>query len=368
MLIWLEKRLEFSHGNHKPVISMEGLRGLAVFMVFWVHYSSLINPWLSGKAASLALIFHGVGNLGVDLFFVLSGYLIYGSILSKPKFELRKYAVRRFQRIYPPFIVVFAIYLVLSFAFPAESKLPNDLCSALVYIAQNLLLLPGIFDIQPIITVAWSLSYEAFYYILIPLFFLVFNQWRWSSVGRITFWSCLSFLGFLLHELWQDHIRLLMFVTGILLFEIYEVRNLRVKARGEIFFIAALSISGLSIVYYIDSVFLTFSVFAFFLLFCLCAFNPVNPTYAWLVVKPLRWFGNMSYSYYLLHGLILKFAFFVLEQVVSESYASELLFYWFWLPCFVLTIAGSFALFLVVERPYSLGLPIKIDHHKADPL
>ena len=71
------------------------------------------------------------------------------------------YAKRRVQRIYPVFLVVFAIYIMLSFIFPSESKLPEGYVEIVKYILQNLLLLPGVFNIEPLITVAWSLSYAA---------------------------------------------------------------------------------------------------------------------------------------------------------------------------------------------------------------
>jgi exopolysaccharide production protein ExoZ len=64
---------------------MEGLRGFAVLLVFLVHYESLLEPWIARDASLLALA-HSlliVGNAGVDLFFLLSGYLIYGSLLTR---------------------------------------------------------------------------------------------------------------------------------------------------------------------------------------------------------------------------------------------------------------------------------------------
>lgn len=44
---WVVNQLEISHGNNSTLKAMEGLRGVAVFLVFLVHYSSLITPWLS---------------------------------------------------------------------------------------------------------------------------------------------------------------------------------------------------------------------------------------------------------------------------------------------------------------------------------
>ena len=83
---WLERLFEVSHGKGRQLRSMEGLRGLAVFLVFLVHYVTLAKPWLAPASFSTRVAdgLHNIGNTGVDLFFVLSGYLIYGSLIRKP--------------------------------------------------------------------------------------------------------------------------------------------------------------------------------------------------------------------------------------------------------------------------------------------
>ncbi len=65
--------------------SMEGLRGFAVFLVFLVHYITLSEPWIKDVKDFFyyASLVRSFGNVGVDLFFVLSGYLIYGSLIKK---------------------------------------------------------------------------------------------------------------------------------------------------------------------------------------------------------------------------------------------------------------------------------------------
>ena len=66
---------------------------------------------------------------------------------------------------------------------------------------------------------------------------------------------------------------------------------------------------------------------------------------------PLRWLGNISYSYYLMHGLTLKFAVLVLGKVLPLSAGGVGLF--LALPCllFVATLPASLILFLAVGDP-----------------
>src|ERR1035437_5792351 len=88
----------------------------AVFLVFLVHYVTLITPWIQGEPSLLAFSIglHSIRNVGVDLFFVLSGFLIYGSLIARPQ-KFSHFMSRRIVRIYPAFLAVFVIYIALSF-------------------------------------------------------------------------------------------------------------------------------------------------------------------------------------------------------------------------------------------------------------
>ena len=353
---WFEEKLELSHGNHNPLLSMEGLRGVAVFLVFLVHYSSLVKPWITGGAIHVSDFIHNLGNVGVDLFFVLSGYLIYGTVISKPTFSPFNYAKRRIQRIYPTFLFVLTLYLTLSFAFPSESKLPQGLTNCAIYIVQNALLLPGIFNITPIITVAWSLSYEVFYYFIIPVLIPLFRLKAWSPSYRIVFWCVISILAFIIWELKGGPIRLVMFVSGIILFEVHRNKHVSIPRYGTRMLVIALAIFGLRTVIEYSFALSLIAVYVLFLFMCLCAFNSESFLHKWLIFTPLRWLGNMSYSYYLFHGITLKFCFLILAFASPPSMEHSYLYFWLWIPLFIITLCTSFLLFVLIERPLSLAV------------
>ena len=340
---------------------MEGLRGFAVFLVFLVHYVSLTEPWVlpASATATIGRALHTIGNSGVDLFFVLSGYLIYGSLMNREQAFLR-FMRRRVQRIYPTFLVVLATYLVLSFVFPDESKLPTTLWSGSIYLFQNLLLLPGIFPIEPIITVAWSLSYEMLYYLAIPAVIPLLKLRQRSAAWRALFFLTVAVAFAIYCALSGGHVRLVMFIAGILLFE--SMKSRAVPAPSSPLAVATL-VAGLLFMLMpiggslghaakITALFLAFYVL------CLCCFK--RP-FDWLAQAftwtPLRWLGNMSYSYYLIHGLALKACFLVLARVLPEVVLGPWVF-WLLLPVtFVATLPPSIALYLLVERRFSIGHP-----------
>jgi exopolysaccharide production protein ExoZ len=353
---WFRSTFEISHTTHKPVVSMEGIRGFAVFLVFLVHYVTLVDPWLTKSSTTqiLSTYVRSIGNIGVDLFFVLSGYLIYGMLIRKKK-SFGGYIKGRIQRIYPTFTAVFVIYLLLSAAFPSESKIPDG-WKGVIFVIQNFLLLPGLFDITSIITVAWSLSYEFFYYLLIPLLigFLRLREWGWEA--RATLFCCASILLFAYFALYGGHIRLLMFISGILLFEVTKHNKIeKVLPIG----IPALTLAILSVIllnaFEANGWWQYALLFVLFFLFCLDCFSSEGLASKIFKFSPMRWLGNMSYSYYLIHGLTLKFLFMVLSIIYAPQRADDWMF-WVGLPvAFITTLVPSAFLFVFIEKPYSLG-------------
>lgn len=353
---WIRNSLEINHSTHKSILSMEGIRGFAVFLVFLVHFCSLVNPWLvkDSMVYQFARYGHNIGNAGVDLFFVLSGYLIYGTLIEKQK-RFLDYIARRIQRIYPTFTTVLILYLALSIFFPEESKLPKELNSRLIYIIQNFILLPGLFNINPIITVAWSLSYEFFYYLCLPIIIFVFSLRSWTKKSRVAFFVCLTILSFTISYYYGGPIRLVMFVAGILLYDT-QIKN----TSRQINYIGLISLL-LSMVLMVLLQELNYSdwyrfaiIFILFYLFCFECFYSLSFSSRLFSISPLRWLGNMSYSYYLIHGLSLKFTFLILGKVYPSSGGDNFIF-WLLLPLsFLITLIPSMILFITIEKPFSL--------------
>jgi exopolysaccharide production protein ExoZ len=350
---------------------MEGIRGLAILLVFCVHYHTLFSPYLIPNSLSFRVseISWGLGQSGVDLFFVLSGFLIYGAVIRKP-INYLKFMRRRVERIYPTFLAVFALYLVLCFAFPSVSKLPTGGWTASKYILMNLALLPGIFPITPLITVAWSLSYEFFFYFTIPiLVFLTFMR-RWKRWQRISFFLVLAALRFTVAPVLP--IRMVMFTGGILVYECLHSEWLRSKLSlaGESVSFALLLASLAPIALLAiqqDSVgpsgdfsghwmmtlrvFVMWFAYSLFVVYSLGRNGFLSSIFSW---APLRWMGNMSYSYYLIHGVTLQ-GFKLVCQHFWPADGKSTLFFWALLaPAMLATILTSTALFWLVEKRFSL--------------
>lgn len=354
------------------ILSMEGLRGLAVTLVFFVHYESLFGAWVpQGTAGARAVRFLSlVGHAGVDLFFVLSGFLIYGAIL-KARTRYSTFMRRRIERIYPTFVAMLGTYILLGVLLPSEAKWPPGQGARLVYVIENLLLMPGMFDIVPIMTVAWSLGYEVFYYALIPVVVGVLGMRAWRPQ-----WRVLTFLGLaaaftVACFLGARRVQLIQFVSGILVYEACQsptVRRLleRRAARfagllalvtflpGSFVFVTG-AIPGLpsatSDRYVLQAVWL----FAALFVLVLVTFRAAGPLRALFSATPLRWLGNMSYSYYLVHGLTLK-ALALMVARIHPGFRSTAIGHWAFLPvAFAVTLCTSAVVFAGIEKRFSLA-------------
>jgi len=138
---------------------LDTLRALAISLVFAYHYMVFVSREETFGWASV------VGWVGVDLFFVLSGYLIanqlFAGIARGGRLSLAAFYARRALRTLPVFWFVLALY----FIFPQVmgGRTPPPLWSFLTF-TQNFGLLPG-----TAFSHAWSLCIEEQFYLVLPL-------------------------------------------------------------------------------------------------------------------------------------------------------------------------------------------------------
>lgn len=168
--------------NHrKHYKSLDGLRGLAIVMVLGFH---LYPP---SQRDLLAHVFR-IGWLGVDLFFVLSGFLITGILydtVQEPQF-FRNFYARRALRLFPAYVVVVAGVLVVSHFL--GGKMTVWTLPYFVYgsnIIRNLGLNKGV-AWQIDVSHFWSLAIEEQFYMLWPM--VIF----FARTKRRILWICLT--------------------------------------------------------------------------------------------------------------------------------------------------------------------------------
>lgn len=148
---------------------IDALRGLAVLLVVIYHAFPEILPG---------------GFIGVDVFFVISGYLITSIILlsiNRGDFSLKEFYARRIRRLFPALITVLLFVLGLGWLvlFPEEyQQLGSHVANSVIFILNfELINEVGYFDVdshyKPLLHL-WTLSVEEQYYLLWPLIILLF--------------------------------------------------------------------------------------------------------------------------------------------------------------------------------------------------
>jgi peptidoglycan/LPS O-acetylase OafA/YrhL len=365
------------HTSGETIPALDGLRGVAASLVFLVHYHAAFGALLlrgERRADAASAYASEVGYHGVNVFFVLSGYLIYASLL-RGRASYPTFFKRRVRRIYPTFLVVLLCYLAVAALAPQLA--PHRPWSPW-YVVANALLLPGVFDIVPVVTVSWSLSYEIFFYLGLAALVATLRLRRWSGAARIAgllaLFAVWAVGGAPVHRVARNFV---LFLPGMLVAELVQrpaaVQWLRrvpawlplplfagwllalpLLPRGAAG--ATLTVTGLAI---------TIGL----MLAVLVDRTPAPARGAaarWLGARrllatlPLRYVGLISYSFYLIHGAVTN----VLARGLGYLGAAQLsgdarlLLFVGALPLVYLAcVAVSAALFLLVERPLSLPAP-----------
>ncbi|RYE90039.1 MAG: acyltransferase, partial [Myxococcales bacterium] len=154
-----------SHSRLRHIPALDGLRGLALLGVLLFHADGALRG----------------GYLGVDLFFVLSGYLITTLLLAEQasagRIELGAFWVRRFRRLMPALLSLMPAIALHAWLLAAPGELPGlraDALATLGYVANWRAILAhksywDLFNAPSPLEHTWSLAIEEQFYVLWPL-------------------------------------------------------------------------------------------------------------------------------------------------------------------------------------------------------
>ncbi len=361
----------FDVSTYRP--DVDGLRAVAVLAVLAFHAFPDQFPG---------------GFVGVDVFFVISGFLITGLLLSdldRGEFSLREFYARRLRRIFPALLVILAVCGIFGWfvLFPDEFQQLGKHIAGGAAFAANLTLWgeTGYFDnaaeTKPLLHL-WSLGIEEQFYIVWPLLLFAAHKLRWRV---LSFLPLLALSSFLINVVGLDRYPTATFYSpasrawelalgGILaglaakkmdLFSGASLRSLRPleslkplqspgssRLRG-LFSTAGIALLVLSFVRIGEGTpFPGWWALAPALgtALILAAGPDAWPNRAWLSSRPMVWIGLISYPLYLWHWPLLSFA----RIVESKTPAFEIR---------VVALALSFGLaaltYLWVERPLRTG-------------
>ncbi len=291
----------------KYIPELQGLRGIAVLGVVFYHcHPRLVGTWVYG--ASLW------GWAGVNLFFVLSGFLITSILLEtrhRPHY-FRNFYARRVLRIWPVYVLVLAVVYLEAPWFigpPVAEAVKTAPWLAYIFFVQNLFHLA----LPPALGQTWSLAIEEQYYFLwAPLVRLLRRPWLLAvALGAAIVASPVVRLE---NFRWMTPTHTLIHLDGIawgglLALAVYTLAWSRRTwlilgvSGGAAGWLAAATIAGGTA--FLDSALAV--CFAGAVLAALASTGARNPVNAALRRGPLAYYGQISYGLYMIHIAVFIF-------------------------------------------------------------
>ena len=343
----------------KRIVELDGVRTLAVGMVITCHFAPFAN-WFNQFAG------HN-GGLGVDIFFVLSGFLI-TTILLGSKNQEHPYEIfyaRRFLRIMPPYLLLLVIVYGIAFfahdviepkkfigqlLFLRSFSTVGEEAHRLIAVIHNPHLIPNPFAVTipkfvdrdyPILPITgslgptWSLSVEEWFYVLWAPVVLMLRR---PAIVAIGFFLC--FTGFLLRWFISPSGILRsgdILIAGALLAIWIEYRKtlpVASQAKYDRLFDAATLVAGAIFVTLTllqrDLMAMTFAeiLFAGGVAWLIRHANSANPLSSFLRWKPIVWVGSISYTLYLIHLPMYFLVRAAITRILGEANAATEVRYW----------------------------------------
>jgi peptidoglycan/LPS O-acetylase OafA/YrhL len=334
-----------SHRNQ----SLDALRCVAILLVIGFHLN-FYSLW------------RRVGWIGVDLFFVLSGFLISGLLFqeykNKGKIDIKRFLIRRGLKIYPSFYLLIAAAAVLSFV-KHSPQLRTEVIFSSIF-AQNYYTGTSF----SILAHTWSLAVEEHFYLVLPVLLAILialNRVRpFRPIPGIFVFLVLLCLVF--RWVWSSgtddarmtHMRLDSLFAGVTIGYLYhyEPRLFQKLSRGYSLLFAIILCSPAILLDHhnrlMQTIGLTSLLFGFSLLVIWSVTRTPRSAIGRLVVGGAAKIGFYSYSIYLWHTVVAEF--------YLSRFALSVLNFWV---CLAATVAMGVVMGRLVEAPY-LALREKI--------
>jgi peptidoglycan/LPS O-acetylase OafA/YrhL len=342
------------HSGESRYASIDGLRGYLAFGVF-VHHS--IITWIFLRTGVIDFppsnFYSQLGQGSVALFFMITGFLFWSRLLAQGRnHDWTAFAVSRLFRLYPLYLPLMLLVFVSVFHLQnwelKESglKLVGQILAWLTFDRPDV---NGYHQTGMLISnVTWTLGYEVFFYLALPLAAMVFiyrGSWLQVVLCLIGIYAVYQIVG------WEHSLKkhfLASFLGGI--GAAYWVRQPQLVAWGQT------RLAGIIALLALATVFTVFSrAFSLMPLLLLSVFFVVvasgHTLFGALQPRSIRWLGEISYSTYLLHGFVLWLMVQRLPHILPINTRET----WTFLPMMALSacllIIISSATFLFIEKP-----------------
>jgi len=333
---------------------LDGLRGFLALAVFFHHFLTTYH-W---KITSVwrppdELIFANFGPVGISLFFMITGFLFTGKTLLPGKKTNWKLLFRnRFLRIFPLYLFVVLINAFIAF----QQTNFEFLETGAMYASETVLWLTFIgFPINTYLPsenlvlagTYWTLKYEWFFYLSLPILVVALSVQRPAVLGLI---GLLSLAGYI----WPQTFLVVstkffaLFAIGGLIYLVRDRLQQFVSMYGQVF-ASVLSLSALLVSLISHTYLGSVQVLAMTMFFGLIVGG--TDIFGLLKLRSARYLGEISYSIYLVHGIVLFLGLTLVWSVDAAGLGIQR-FIWLMPPVGVVVVIVCSFTYLLIERPF----------------
>jgi len=353
-----------SESTENLQLSLVGLRGFLAAGVFLHHFALTfflhsIGVWAAPNSRYYSLL----GSIGVSLFFMMTGFLFWRKLLSKKgRVDWISLYISRIFRILPLYwFVVALVVLIVLWAGGPQLQVPlrNFLKQVGYWISfanyPDINKYKSTYSI--VAGVLWTLKYEWLFYLSLPILavFIILNEkipgLLWVIAAAILW---LGYRPVYIDSLLVDSKYLVYFLAGAVAASLETNKTAVFLAVRPLFSIVA-----------IISILLSFALFndeylfgqAFFLTLFFIPIALGNSLFGVLTLEPFKILGDVSYSVYILHGIVLYVLFTLLfPSAITSNTGNAVLFHVLMAVTGVAVVSLSWVTYTLVERPFmSLG-------------
>ncbi|MDI1333357.1 acyltransferase family protein [Pseudomonas mandelii] len=342
------------HSGESRYASIDGLRGYLAFGVF-VHHS--VITWIFLRTGVIEFppsnFYSQLGQGSVALFFMITGFLFWNRLLTQGRqHDWLAFAVSRVFRLYPLYLPLMLIVFVTVFYLQNwELKDPGIRLAGQI-LAWLTFDRPDVNQYHQtgmlISNVTWTLGYEVFFYLALPLAGMVFiyrGSWLQVVLCLIGIYALYQLVG------WEHSLKkhfLASFLGGI--GAAYWIRRPHLMAWGQTRLAGIIALLALAIAFTaFNRAFNLLPLLLLSLFFVIVASG--NTLFGALKPRSIRWLGEISYSTYLLHGFVLWVMVQRLPLVMDLDARDTWTYLSLLAVCTCLLIVISSLTFLYIEKP-----------------
>lgn len=298
--------------------ALTGIRAVAAAWVVALHFRAPVLTLLPGPGHAAEWLLNA-GILGVDIFFVLSGFIIahtYAGRLgsARPERAYRSYLVNRFARIYPVHLTALVVVLALVVAAHLVHRSLVGSYTVWTFLA-NVFMLQGISSIGGWVLPSWSISYEGLAYICFPAIAYAVLRLRRARTAALLALVWLGTGTAVILTLQQSHVssvstpialaRIIVdFIAGTLIWRVWSLLGARRSRWGDVAALAAVALA-VPVLWWTKVERWQLAAIPLMALFVAGVAWADGPVRQALSTRPMVWAGKVSYSLYMVHAVVI---------------------------------------------------------------